>query len=438
MLGNLGGLMRRLSGVRGRWLAVLPALLLTCLGAEFADAQTSIGDLVTCLNNKKPGDISNAATQCLPQGCKITVTMSTFSAQPACNLESTQLPRVILNCPGTAAGLRFRPSFTLCTANATRIEVGQDVLPVAANGPGNMQMADIGVPAANNAYNLADFLSTMMNDKKCNGCHSEGPAPANANAPFLSVLLDSYGASTEPADLGHPVNLLPYIIQTTEPNKIALVASLPNPRLTANFAGPKIEVNSQNVNAQTIGGICTVIGNTLQAKGAAAYDENGETAPLQTLCQALAGYQASQSCGNNGPAIGLGCHGITGGGLFRNDGVLSSVSLDFSGQTTLAGTTLTYDANKIDATMLAFNYADPPGTQVNTVVLNSLVVEGGNTAAAAGTATIKVGTAAAMTAQPIMVTISVVKGVSSIMIASLDGKTTYAGGTATGTLFQFN
>ena len=52
------------------------------------------------------------------------------SAQPACNIANTQLPRIYLNCPGPAAGLRFRPTFTLCPNNANRIEVGEDVAPV--------------------------------------------------------------------------------------------------------------------------------------------------------------------------------------------------------------------------------------------------------------------------------------------------------------------
>jgi hypothetical protein len=430
--------MSRLPRVRGNWL--LPLLLLT-LEARFACAQiTSTNALVTCLNNQKPADISNAAMLCLPQGCKVTVTMSTFSAQPACNLQNTQLPRIILNCPGTAAGLRFRPSFTLCTANATRIEVGQDVLPVARDGPGNMQMADITVPAANNAYNLNDVLNLMGDTKKCNSCHVAGPAPMNPTDPILSEPLDAYGAHTQPVSLGFAVNLLPYVIHTTEPNKTALVASLPNPRLKVNFAGPKIAVDGQDVNAQALGGgagICTVISNTLTDKGAMAYDVDGMSAPIKALCQALASYEANQSCGHNGPAVGLGCHGITGGGLFTNNGVLSSVSLDFSGQTTSNDNTLTYDANKIDATLLAFNYADPPGTQVSTVVLSSLVVQGGNSATAMGTATIQVGTAAPMTNIAIKVTISVTNGNSSIMITSPDGTTTYAGGSAAGNLFLF-
>ena len=57
--------------------------------------------------------------------------MSTFSAQPACVIANTLLPRVYLNCPGPSAGLRFRPTFTLCPDNANRIEVGEDVGPIA-------------------------------------------------------------------------------------------------------------------------------------------------------------------------------------------------------------------------------------------------------------------------------------------------------------------
>jgi hypothetical protein len=71
------------------------------------------------------------------------------------------------------------------------------------------------------------------------------------------------------------------------------------------------------------------------------------------------------------------------------------------------------------------------------VVLSSLVVQGGNSATAMGTATIQVGTAAPMTNIAIKVTISVTNGNSSIMITSPDGTTTYAGGSAAGNLFLF-
>src|SRR6185436_12591000 len=110
----------------------------------------STKDLVACLNEKLVNqgdvDISLAVQKCMPQGCKVTASMSPSSAQPACNIAATQLPRVYFNCPGPAAALRFRPTFTLCPNNANRIEVGEDVPPIAPSPAIPMQMANIELP----------------------------------------------------------------------------------------------------------------------------------------------------------------------------------------------------------------------------------------------------------------------------------------------------
>src|ERR1700719_376965 len=109
-------------------LCFLVAVLIGTASAQLV----TIPNFVTCLNNNftvggQAIDTSKTVSPCVPQGCKVTATMSFFSAQPACILSATQLPRVIMNCPGGAAGLRYRPSYTLCTTKANDIEVGQDV-----------------------------------------------------------------------------------------------------------------------------------------------------------------------------------------------------------------------------------------------------------------------------------------------------------------------
>ena len=108
---------------------------LVTISSGWAQNLTSTDDLAACLNEKLANhgavDMSAAVEKCMPQGCKVTASMSPASAQPACNIANTQLPRVYLNCPGPAPGLRFRPTFTLCPNDANRIEVGEDVAPIA-------------------------------------------------------------------------------------------------------------------------------------------------------------------------------------------------------------------------------------------------------------------------------------------------------------------
>lgn len=106
--------------------AVSAAILATALviGECRALAQDNIESYVKCLKKAQPADIAGSADKCIPQGCKITVTMSNRSAQEACIVETTvgteirktQLPRIVLSCPGPAGntGLRLRPSWTLC------------------------------------------------------------------------------------------------------------------------------------------------------------------------------------------------------------------------------------------------------------------------------------------------------------------------------------
>jgi len=86
--------------------------------ADPSDGVKDIQSFADCINNNiaqgNKADISNAV-QCIPKGCKITVTMSSESAQKACSLAGCQLPRVIFSCPTNNQNtLRLRPSFLLC------------------------------------------------------------------------------------------------------------------------------------------------------------------------------------------------------------------------------------------------------------------------------------------------------------------------------------
>jgi len=129
-----------------------------------ANTINMIKTFVGCLNSellpKATTDIADTVTQCLPNKlCKVTVTMSTESLQPACTIGTTKFPRIILDCPGPAADKRFRPSYMLCPTpqdnegkpRMDRVEIGQDNSKVTFalkrdDNKGFLVMADIPVP----------------------------------------------------------------------------------------------------------------------------------------------------------------------------------------------------------------------------------------------------------------------------------------------------
>jgi hypothetical protein len=103
-----------------------------------SDGVKDILTSVDCLNGEKPNQMSKSVP-CIPQGCKITNTMSARSAQKACRFPDdnlaglhAQLAHVILNCPGAAPGVRLRPSYLLCTRRGwpgfQDLEFGEDVV----------------------------------------------------------------------------------------------------------------------------------------------------------------------------------------------------------------------------------------------------------------------------------------------------------------------
>jgi hypothetical protein len=138
----------------------------------------SIDSFVCCVNSRVPatGNVSNSV-QCLPPGCSITLTMSGASAQAACSLGTCQLPRVILQCPGPAAGQFFRPSFLLCPQDSgsapdfgiNRVEIGEDT------ADGDLIMADVPFPPGHVPVPFDNSVkSSVGNDKDCNSCHTAG------------------------------------------------------------------------------------------------------------------------------------------------------------------------------------------------------------------------------------------------------------------------
>src|SRR5262245_47455558 len=190
---------------------VLTTALVLGLSATVANAQnpapkiTDIDGYVACLNSiqKRNPNIADSV-RCVPPGCYYTVTMSEISAQPACMLDGVELPRVIFNCPGPAAGLRFRPSFTLCPDNPNTIfrdagqktELGEDVdttpnmkmgyvqNPPTAEVPDFMSITEFGTgPTA------VVSTSTPDNNKGCQGCHGPGSPPTLTTPQGQTLLL---------------------------------------------------------------------------------------------------------------------------------------------------------------------------------------------------------------------------------------------------------
>jgi hypothetical protein len=363
------------------------------IGGSASFAQITPGNdipsFVGCLDKaldpnvlQRPGNANgNAnvsdAVQCIPDGCKITVTMSDQSAQAACFADpikfSGQLPRVILSCPGPVLSpwRRIRPSFLLCpresAGGSNRIEIGGDQQPILSNkATVNMQMADVSINPRQRWDTSADFKSVLSitsdnpaTNKACNGsCHTSGTGDpiifnAKQTKTINSLIIDPFGYFANKAKSENTVYLQQFIIETTEPNKKTLVK--PNPPYRP----------------QTLAQVCN---NILGA------DVFGN--PINdTLCNKLREYQAgalrrsdgsvAKPCGKSGdPAIKLVCGGINGGGMFNDTKMVPSViSVDVSGQAR-NNNDGTFSFLDTDGTLTAYNYGTR--TMLTSVAITSI------------------------------------------------------------------
>jgi hypothetical protein len=222
---------------------------------------SSVDSFLECVNpilkaNPASGKHSVADTvSCLPKECTLTLTDSTESAQRACMLAGVGLPRIIFECPGEKAAVKFRPSYLMCPVHSkapdidekTRIEglhhieLGQDtmkvMLSVEAGKPstGALKFADVPVnPGRNFApggtfspITRKDVIDVVANpvldhgSKHCNEqCHLHEPANPTTGAPVVytekDLGKDFVGQprspfSTVPA---------PIIFNTTPPGKL--------------------------------------------------------------------------------------------------------------------------------------------------------------------------------------------------------------------------
>jgi hypothetical protein len=193
------------------------------------DPPDSISSFIGCLNKLGlTGGNIDQTVACIPANCRVTVTLSTASAQKACTpmipppLGTVgpptlfQFPRVIFDCDGPADALRFRPSYTLCPVGSkdatgqlgiNRIEIGRDITPIMFSGAGGeegnkMRMADVPVKPGTNftALKFENVLSTGVHSHGCKGCHGAvPPVPGpTSTAPNLIKPLNPFGP-TSPA-----------------------------------------------------------------------------------------------------------------------------------------------------------------------------------------------------------------------------------------------
>lgn len=214
-------------------------------------------------NSGGAGDQSSVATtaQCLPKGCAVTLTMSTGSAQPACMLGGTQLPRALINCPGTGPGLSFRPSYSFCpmdsagaggTVGGDRVEMGQDV-PVEPGGAipaGSMEMADAPFKPTHQfpVFSVPGVFSVVQGfpgSKNCNFCHGN-PGKLLQNGLNLQLSAPTYVVfnknrvifSDDPGNVNHlpdsaalasqglKAQTLPEVCSSIQKNQAAIKADL--------------------------------------------------------------------------------------------------------------------------------------------------------------------------------------------------------------------
>lgn len=344
---------------------VLATALIAAAQQDPAANVKDIPSFVACMNNNiqqgANANISNAV-MCVPKGCVVYTTMSQASAQAACNLGSCQLPRVILDCPGPAADLRFRPSFLLCPINSNqegehpfgtdRIEMGEDITPVEGD-TGNMKMADMAI-APNKAYQpqtAAGVTSTMgPGNKGCNQCHiNKTPANAKNGDPIISEAIHPFSKSCA----AQGVDVSQYVIDTNDPSQTVEVGD--------------VKVGGVQVQAQKLADVCKCIMNNqnaikndannltkieenfpsldTEAKQKTAANPNLDPAVVLALCNNLSSYNDNRACGKATDSDGkvLPCAEADGGGKFLDnppvDNTVSSLVFALSGQTEVTSST---------------------------------------------------------------------------------------------------
>jgi hypothetical protein len=371
------------------------------IAADDVPDPTQVKDIptfVACLNKIKTKGSAADAVQCIPPGCKVTLTMSGASTQAACTLGTCQLPRVIFNCPDPTNKAknkkRLRPSFLLCPIDSKgrpfkdfgtdRIEVGEDGdgvdIDLEGKSPGSMRMADVPAPAN------TDFTALTVDkvvsqpggerDKGCTMCHGADGTNSKPINPFGTRTF------SRPDKYGHKIEIGRYVMDTNEADKkIPAEGQLltNTDGKTPLKANPQTGVANemlQDLKAQTLRTVCDCIMNNKKTIATQAANPNiaktigrdnppdgstGENTELDTdlllnLCTKLRDYRENKACGKSDPDPALVCSGLSGGGKFLIGTGVSMLRFHFSGNAYIFGpNSLSFiDA---DGSVSAYNYA---------------------------------------------------------------------------------
>jgi hypothetical protein len=209
----------------------------------------SIKTFINCINDtliaaQGATDISMTVPACIPNRvCFMTGTSNESSAQKACALtidagmpteKKIEFPRILLDCPGTAANLHFLPSYVLCPSrqggpiDAERIEAGEDTVAVNLNDltTRKMIMSDIHIPPAaagrfqkidpNLTYNL-HVAANDFGSKRCNLCHTVANGKVVGTL-ALSKSISNFEEDDPSVDAGTEKDLGKRILFTDEPS----------------------------------------------------------------------------------------------------------------------------------------------------------------------------------------------------------------------------
>jgi len=263
---------------------------------------------------------------------------------------------------------------------------------------------------------LSGYLNSCNNNLRCTRCHGNASTGVTGDTPLLSAPFDPFSIQRR--------NLLPLVIYSNEPTRKALIA-------------PAGTVAGLAVKAQTLDQICARIQSTLE-DNPFSY---GTAAPTQALCKALANYTNKRSCGNG--ASNARCSGVAGGGIFVQNGVTSTVTLEFSGQPVFdakSAERLTFKANDVDGTLSAVNSSTQ--TTVAATVLSALEeiegadgdgLKGDGNYAFAGTG--KAWVNGVTTSIGVRISYNKVNDLTRVSITNAAETEFYAGGTAVGVRF---
>jgi hypothetical protein len=380
---------RKLTTMRSSWRSSAAAIvtaagLMAASGAaadECSDAMKAVNDIKsfnTCQTKCRAGKPTNVsdAVDCLPQKCKITLTMSPQSAQRACKLGGCQLPRIVLDCPGPADAKfpdkRFRPSFLLCPVNSRNDhgtgQWGLDVIELAddhaklGQDRRDMVMGEMAIPPGDNYQ--AKALGTVLSldggmGRGCPGCHTQN---GTVNVDNMGIALkarlhkdiDPNGKST----LRPVEELAPYVIFAQDNDE----------KVKENVKKGYLNTDGTKVMQENLASICKCIDMNKDAikkdneeptkKNFPKVGQNGKPLPpippndrleldknpaidkaipvMLSLCQKLDAYAMPKNDGQGacGTTPGTFCGSVAGGGKFLQPvtGAVSIFKLRASGE----------------------------------------------------------------------------------------------------------